>query len=509
MRGLGRAAVVLLLATGTARAAGDEAQATLEGAAGAIDRTLREADAAVAEAAADLGRTGLSGAAAHERLAALCEELTYAVVCSATNAEGVLVTVTPSAFSGSEGKDVSGQGHFRALAEGRRPVLSEAYTSVEGFETVTLLHPVYDEDGTFLGAANLLLRPASLVVHAIATVIGTTGLEVFVMQPDGYQLYDPDPEEIGRNLLTDPLYQPYPDLLAVGERMAEEPTGTGEYEFLGRGFGTPVTKRVRWTTVGLYGTEWRVAVTSSGPPEIRYAMPALPVSAEIGLSALIALADGHVRAIADDFSLLADSEGVRSGDWARIEPLLETAGETNLPGVYWYAEPDGSYWTLEAGRTDANLSDRPYFQRALRGETVVGDLVVSKSTGASVGVVAVPVKGPDGAVEGVIGASVYLDRLSEQLEEEMGLGEDTVFYAFGADERLALHSDTEKLFLRAGELGPVVEKAFDDIQARKEGTISYTLEDRPRTVVFRRSEVTGWWYAFGVIGELPKEEAGS
>ncbi|MDP2316983.1 MAG: cache domain-containing protein [Pseudomonadota bacterium] len=179
--------------------------------------------------------------------------------------------------------------------------------------------------------------------------------------------------------------------------------------------------------------------------------------------------------------------------------------EANLSGVYWYARPDGSYWTLEAGKAEANLADRSYFQRALRGEAVLGELVVSKSTAANVGVVAMPVRGRDGAVSGVIGVSVYLDQLSDRLREEMGLSEDVLFYAFDEQNRLALHSETEKLFLRAGELGPQVEEAFREIQTRKEGVISYTLEDRPRTVVFRQSPVTGWWYAFGVIGDVPPQ----
>ncbi len=484
-----------------------EAERTLDEVAVAIDATLREADAALAEAAGDLGRIGLEGEDARERLTALCEELTYAVVCSATSAEGVLVTVTPEAFTGYEGRDVTSEEHVRSL-DTQQPTMSDAFYAVEGFDTVDILRPVYDSDGRYLGSASLLIRPAALVFHAIEPVVGETGLEVFVMQKDGYQLYDPDAEEIGHNLLTDPMYQGYPALLEVARRISADPEGTGEYEFLGRGFGAETVKRVTWTTVGLHGNEWRVAVTTAGPPSVVYEVPALPVSADIGLSALISLADGHLGGLADDLARLrtgATGDDLRSGDWQRIEEPLRRVSEANVAGDYWFARADGRYWTLGGGAMEANLADRPWFRRVLAGETVLGELTAGGPTGANVGVVAIPVRGADGSVTGVIGASVYLDQLSERVKQELGAGENVLFYAFDDEERLALHSDTDKLFLRAGELGPQVEEAFAAIEEEREGIIEYTLEDRPRTVVFRRSEGTGWWYAFGIVGELPPE----
>jgi hypothetical protein len=80
------------------------------------------------------------------------------------------------------------------------------------------------------------------------------------MATDGLIHYDPDPEEVGRNLFTDPLYAPYVQLLVLGERIASEKSGTGTYEFLGPGLVDPVVKRAWWATVGLHGAEWRMVV---------------------------------------------------------------------------------------------------------------------------------------------------------------------------------------------------------------------------------------------------------
>ena len=50
-----------------------------------------------------------------------------------------------------------------------------------------------------------------------------------------------------------------------------------------------------------------------------------------------------------------------------------------------------------------------------------GNLVISKSTGKSVAIVEIPIHGKNRKVAGVLGASVYLDQMSERLGAEMGL----------------------------------------------------------------------------------------
>jgi hypothetical protein len=155
---------------------------------------------------------------------------------------------------------------------------------------------------------------------------------------------------------------------------------------------------------------------------------------------------------------------------------------------------------VQNGREKGNLSTRPYFPKALAGKTVLGDLVVSKATSKSVAIVAVPVKGRDGAVVGVLGASVYLKPLSDRIREEMKLGKELIFYSFDATPRLALVWDEGLIFTNPKEFGPEVDRAFTDMLSRERGIVRYTFRDTPRTVVFSKSPVTGWWYALGIVG---------
>jgi hypothetical protein len=90
-------------------------------------------------------------------------------------------------------------------------------------------------------------------------------IEIIAIQLDGLNVYDTDKSQIGKNLFTDPMYQPYADLQALGKQIVAGTTGTGSYSFPATGGGQVVRKQVYWMTVGLHETAWRlVSSWSSG-----------------------------------------------------------------------------------------------------------------------------------------------------------------------------------------------------------------------------------------------------
>ena len=157
---------------------------------------------------------------------------------------------------------------------------------------------------------------------------------------------------------------------------------------------------------------------------------AFTVDGKTALHSLMSLGDAHMLKLADDLKILAMTEVVRSGDWERMrEPFAEVA-DMNVPAVYWFARPDGSYWTLDSGKVTSKLLDREYFPHLLAGQTVIGQLVVSHSTNRNTAVVAVPVQGPNNKIAGALGCSVHLDSLSAIIRNEMGGLEDTIILLF-------------------------------------------------------------------------------
>jgi hypothetical protein len=228
--------------------------------------------------------------------------------------------------------------------------------------------------------------------------------------------------------------------------------------------------------------------------------PTFDVDVDIALSSLMSLGDGHLQKMADSLHFLAASDAARSAEWDRIrEPYAELA-KRNVPALNWFALPDGSYWSVQSGREAGNLSRRDYFPKVLAGETVMGELLLSTATGRPMAIVAVPVVGADQTVVGVLGASIYLEELSEIIRQQMGVHEGLIFYSFEEEGLLGLVWHPPLIFFeprKSGDEG--LARAFDEMLSRDQGVIAYSFEGRDRMVAYRRSPLTGWRYAFGVV----------
>lgn len=228
----------------------------------------------------------------------------------------------------------------------------------------------------------------------------------------------------------------------------------------------------------------------SGEPQVR---------ASALLSALISLTEGHLFEIVHALEQASTTEAVQSGDWSRIQDVLSQVRSKTIDSALWYALPSGQYWTLEGEQESASLSDRNYFPRVISGQRIMGDLLVSKSTGKSVAIVAVPIMATDGSVKGVLGASVFLDRLAALVGLEIGADSSMIYYSFDSKPQLGMVWDPSLTLLDPHQISPEVGSAFDQMLRNDQGVQKYSFRGKERTVVYRHSNVTGWWFAFGLV----------
>jgi hypothetical protein len=225
------------------------------------------------------------------------------------------------------------------------------------------------------------------------------------------------------------------------------------------------------------------------------AVTAVPASAgalaDLSLTVMVAETDGQLKAILRPYEVLAFSSDLQSGTWENIRPLLATLEEHEPDALTWYALPDGSYYTVVDGLTSANLKSRSYFPVVLAGNESVGTVVVSHSTGKNAGIIAVPVKNK-GTVSGVLGASVYLDRLTDKLRGE--IPEPFMFYAIDTEGKFALHSDKGQISRDISTIG--VDTSFGQtiatLRKQDSGTVEYDDGGVSYMARFRLSPLTGW-----------------
>lgn|GEM_PF-524246 len=223
-----------------------------------ITIVLDKMDEDLSRAAHELSRTDLQSADARKIIRDLCNSNPDVVDCAIIDRNGSMLAIEPAQYRKFEGSNISEQDQMVRLLEGK-PVLSKVFKSIEGFDAVDLEYPILSPGEKLIGSVSFLFMPESMFSGIVSPLHLQS--DVWIMQRDGRILYDPDTEEIGRMLFDDPLYKPYPQLLALGRRIASERTGSGSYEFQAMGLEEPVRKEAEWSTVGLHGTEWRLVAT--------------------------------------------------------------------------------------------------------------------------------------------------------------------------------------------------------------------------------------------------------
>jgi len=225
---------------------------------------------------------------------------------------------------------------------------------------------------------------------------------------------------------------------------------------------------------------------------------------KIALSAMVALAEGHIKKTIDSLETLTMTEEVKSGNWEKMKDFLAKVQQSNVPATVWFARPDGSYFTVDKGLTDQNLKDREYFPKLIAGEKVIGSLVVSHSTGKKSAVVAVPII-KDGKIIGALGASIFLEQLNEILKKEMKLPENLIFFAIDAQSQTTLNWKEERIFGDATKQGSdSLSKAIKEMLSKQEGIVEYEFTGKIRRVLFQKSPLIGWCFALGVVMVIEK-----
>jgi polar amino acid transport system substrate-binding protein len=236
-----------------------------------VQGSLTDLDFDVANAAQNLSTTGLEGDEAREVLRKLLETNSNLAEVSTFSKEGRIIVAECMECKGSEGADISSQEIVSNFLETKAPTFSKQLLLAEGYNGTVLEFPVFSPQGEFLGGISAIIEPDKLLdrlavplLHIKISTQSNIAYTFWVMDLDGLLLYDEDAGQIGRNLLEDPLYKPFPDLLElVEQRIVAERSGHGNYSYFEVTGGNKevVTKECYWTTAGLHGREWRLVIT--------------------------------------------------------------------------------------------------------------------------------------------------------------------------------------------------------------------------------------------------------
>jgi len=207
-----------------------------------------------------LAVSGLSGPEAERVLSENLQHHPWAVSSRTIAGNGVVQAAVPKNFAGLAGMDFSTRPAVRKANTNRTPGLSGVFRTDDGSYYVAQSYPVISAAGEYLGYADITYAPEDLLDGYIEAATSGNAYDVWVVQTDGTVIYDTTKDEIGRNILTDPVYAD-PALHKTFLAIVNETSGTGTYTFFDRAWNRNVTKTAVWDTAGTDGTEWRIVAT--------------------------------------------------------------------------------------------------------------------------------------------------------------------------------------------------------------------------------------------------------
>jgi hypothetical protein len=133
--------------------------------------------------------------------------------------------------------------------------------AVEGFYAIDSEMPVFDKNGIFMGTVSLMFNSSQFFGNVLAAFQPAGNSNIWVSKADdGTILFDTDPTQALLNKSSS-LYQDYPELLKLFDRMSIERTGYETYEFLDEAHGETIKKGCYWTTIPNDGTKMRLVLT--------------------------------------------------------------------------------------------------------------------------------------------------------------------------------------------------------------------------------------------------------
>jgi len=123
------------------------------------------------------------------------------------SAEGEVVATSPQSLD-LLGRILTTEGGQQALRE-RRPIISEPYMSITDRLIIFISHPVFAQDGTYLGfvGGSLYLREQNFLRDLLGDHFYDDGSYVYVVDPQGYIIYHNDTERISDQVTDNPVVQ--------------------------------------------------------------------------------------------------------------------------------------------------------------------------------------------------------------------------------------------------------------------------------------------------------------
>ena len=154
--------------------------------------------------------------------------------------------------------------------------------------------------------------------------------------------------------------------------------------------------------------------------------------------------------------------------------------------VVLMSDIEGNYKATNG--VSGNISDREYFHKTLKGQTVISEPKISKSTGNPIIVVSAPIRDNEGKIIGLIAGTINLSVITDIINDEK-FGNYGYAYMFDSHGATVAHPTEDDLFKSANkDLKNIIKRMIRG----EEGTRYYYYNGEKKLVSFKPVKSTGW-----------------
>ncbi len=174
------------------------------------------------------------------------------------NNKGEIIYTTPY-YPNSIGADISKQDHVAKILKDHKPIVSEVFTAVQGYQAIVIHHPVF-KDGVFDGSIAFSLNFQLIAKYILDEIkIGKSGY-AWMISSNGTELYCSIPGHVGKSIFENAAE--FPELISLSKKMIAglEGSATYVYDKPGSGEGA-VHKIAHYLPVKINGSFWSIAIT--------------------------------------------------------------------------------------------------------------------------------------------------------------------------------------------------------------------------------------------------------
>ncbi|OLS02366.1 methyl-accepting chemotaxis protein [Tissierella creatinophila] len=175
--------------------------------------------------------------------------------------------------------------------------------------------------------------------------------------------------------------------------------------------------------------------------------------------------------------------------------------------VFFIADLNGDYISTRDTNNVGNIKDRDYFKEVLKGETVLSNVVNSKTTGKPISVIASPIKDHSGKIVGVLAGSLDLNKLSSIIEEFSSVKEERYSFIIDNEGLVLAHPNKdivmkENISIKSNEVGEDLVKASKEILNGDNNFVSYSQKGTTINAYYNKIEISNGW---SMVTKIPKD----